>query len=147
MAKPKDNCRQSGCPIAFTLDVIGDKWSRLIIRDMGFLGKRYYGEFLVSDEKIASNILADRLKRLEDTSIITKTLDPDNQKKYIYELTPKGIDLVPMILEVIRWGAKYDPETAAPKAFIRKLKKDKDALMIEIIDNLGTKGVFVKGKE
>ncbi|MBI3351688.1 MAG: helix-turn-helix transcriptional regulator [Nitrospirae bacterium] len=147
MAKPKDNCRKSGCPIAFTLDVIGDKWSLLIIRDMVFLGKRYYGEFLVSDEKIASNILADRLKRLEDTSIITKTLDPDNQKKYIYELTPKGIDLVPMILEVIRWGAKYDPETAAPKEFIRKLKKDKNALTIEIIDHLGQKGSFVKGKE
>lgn len=139
MAKSKTDCRQSGCPIAFTLDVIGDKWSLLVIRDMVFLGKKNYGEFLESSEKIASNILSDRLKRLEEDEIITKAQDPENQKKYIYELTPKGIDLIPMILEVILWGAKHDPKTAAPKEFIRKLKKDRKAVLNEIVEGLKKK--------
>jgi len=134
--KAKDSSRQSGCPIAFTLDILGDKWSLLIIRDIVFLGKRNYGEFLEMPEKIASNILADRLKRLEDAKILSKSQDPDNQKKFIYEMTLKGIDLIPMILEVILWGAKYDPDTAAPKEFVKKLKKDRGALLKEIITNL-----------
>ncbi len=136
MSRNKDSCRQSGCPIAFTLDLLGDKWSLLIIRDMIFLGKRNYGEFLNSPEKIASNILANRLKRLEDVEIVTKTQDPVNQKKYIYKLTPKGIGLIPMLLEIIQWGAKHDPETTAPKDFIKKLRKDKNALLKEIIESL-----------
>ena len=136
MAKRNTACRQSGCPISFTLDVVGDKWSLLIIRDMVFLGKKYYGEFFESSEKIASNILADRLKRLEDADIVTKTLDPDNQKKYIYGITKKGIDLIPMILEIILWGGKYDPATSAPKEFIERLKKDKNAVFKEIVARL-----------
>ena len=123
MGKSKTDCRQSGCPISFTLDVIGDKWSLLIIRDMIFKRKKNFSEFLGSSEKIASNILTDRLKRLEEEGIITKMQDPDNLKKYIYELAPKGIDLIPMILEVILWGAKHDSNTVAPKEFIRRLKK------------------------
>lgn len=135
MAKDKES-RQSGCPIAFTLDVLGDKWSLLVIRDIAFLGKKNYGEFLDSTEKIASNILADRLKRLEEAMIISKEQDPDNQKKFIYQLTQKGIDLIPMILEVIQWGAKYDPNTAAPHDFIKRLNLDKKGLLKEITEPL-----------
>ncbi len=108
----------------------------MIIRDMVFLGKRYFGEFLESSEKIASNILADRLKRLDEQEIISKKDNPHNKKQAIYSLTDKGIGLLPMILELILWGAKHDPKTAAPKEFIRKLKKDRDALLIEIVSNL-----------
>ncbi len=106
---------------------------------MLFLSKRNYGEFLESQEKIASNILADRLKRLDEAEIITKMQDPANQKKYIYKLTSKGIDLIPMILEVILWGAKHDPTTAAPKEFIRRLKKNRDAVIKEVVDGLKKK--------
>ncbi|RJQ47614.1 MAG: transcriptional regulator [Gaiellales bacterium] len=129
----KAHCRESGCPIAFTLDLIGDKWSLLIIRDMVFHGKRSYGAFLESPEKIATNILADRLARLEATGIVAKALDPAHKKKFVYTLTSKGLDLVPMVLEIVLWGAKYDPNTAAPKPFIRKLKQDRGALIRELL--------------
>ncbi len=144
MTKAKDSSRQSGCPIAFTLDILGDKWSLLIIRDMVFLGKKYYGDFLESPEGIASNILADRLKRLDEQGIITKTDNPDNKKQAIYSLTEKGMDLLPMILEMILWGTKYDPETAAPPEFIHKLKKDKSAVLKEIVDGLKKSKKFLK---
>jgi len=134
MAKSKTDCRQSGCPIAFTLDVVGDKWTLLIIRDMIFEGRRYFGEFLEADEKIASNILTDRLKRLENSKIISKTQDPVHQKKYIYELTSKGVDLIPVILEIILWGAKYDPNTATPKELFQRLKKEKLKLTREVVE-------------
>jgi len=134
MAKSKTDCRQSGCPVAFTLDVIGDKWSLLIIRDMIFKGRRYFGEFLEASEKIATNILTDRLKKLEDWGIITKTQDPEHQKKYIYELTPKGVSLIPLILEVILWGTKNDPGTTTPKELFRRLNKDKAKFTQEIIE-------------
>ncbi|MGE3975161.1 MAG: winged helix-turn-helix transcriptional regulator [Bdellovibrionales bacterium] len=133
MAHSKTDCRLSGCPIAFTLDLIGDRWSLLIIRDMLFLGKQYYGEFLESPEKIATNILAERLKRLEDNDIISKRPDPESQKKIIYEMTKKGLALIPMILEMISWGAKHDPNTAAPPAFIRDLKRDKVKLAEDVL--------------
>ena len=134
MAKSKTDCRQSGCPVAFTLDIIGDKWSLLIIRDMIFKGRRYFGEFLEANEKIATNILTDRLKKLEDAGIIVKTQDPEHQKKYIYALTPKGVDLIPVILEVILWGAKNDPGTKTPKELFRRLNKDKAKFTQEIIE-------------
>ena len=133
MAKSKTDSRQSGCPVAFTLDIIGDKWSLLIIRDMILRGRRYFGEFLEADEKIATNILTDRLKKLEDCGIITKTQDPEHQKKHIYELTPKGISLIPVILEVILWGAKNDPDTTTPKELFQRLNKDKAKFTQEII--------------
>ena len=134
MANSKTDNRQSGCPIAFTLDVIGDKWSLLIIRDMIFKGRRYFSEFLEAHEKIATNILTDRLKKLEDCEIISKTQNPEHQKKYIYELTPKGVALIPVILEIILWGTRNDPNTTTPKELFRRLNKDKFEFTQEIIE-------------
>ena len=134
MVKTKTESRQSGCPIAFTLDIIGDKWTLLIIRDMIFEGRCYFGEFLEAKEKIATNILTDRLKRLEDCEIISKTQDPEHQKKYIYKLTPKGVDLTPIILEIILWGAKNDPNTTTPKELFRRMKKDKSGFIQEVVE-------------
>ena len=107
MGKAKDSCRQSGCPVAYSLDVFGDKWTLVVIRDMLMVGKRHYGEFLESPERIASNVLADRLKRLEDAGIVSKETDPSSQSKIIYKLTPKGVELIPLILEVVLWGTKH----------------------------------------
>jgi DNA-binding HxlR family transcriptional regulator len=139
MGKAKSDCRQSGCPIAFTLDIFGDKWSILIVRDMILNGKKHYGELLESPERIASNILADRLKRLEEARIITKNPDPENRKKYVYELTQKGVDLLPLVLEAAIWGSKYVPENSTPKEFLRRLKKDRDAVTQEILESLRRK--------
>lgn len=133
MAKSKTDRRQSGCPVAFTLDIIGDKWSLLIVRDMIFRGSRYFGEFLEADEKIATNILTDRLKKLEDWGIVSKTQDPEHQKKHIYELTQKGVGLVPLVLEIILWGAQNDPGTTTPKELFQRLNKDKAKFTQEII--------------
>ena len=139
MGKAKSDCRQSGCPVAFTLDTFGDKWSILLIRDMILNGKKYYGEFLESPERIASNILAERLKRLEEACVITKKPDPENQKKFVYELTQKGVDLLPLVLEAVIWGSKYVPENSTPKEFLRRLKKDRDAVTQEILESLRRK--------
>jgi DNA-binding HxlR family transcriptional regulator len=144
MGKAKSDCRESGCPIAFTLDTFGDKWSILVVRDMILNGKKYYGEFLESQERIASNILAERLRRLEEARVITKKPDPENQKKYVYELTQKGVDLLPLVLEAVIWGSKYLPETITPKAFLRRLKKDRGAVIQEILESLRRKESILK---
>jgi DNA-binding HxlR family transcriptional regulator len=128
--------RQSGCPIAFTLDILGDKWTLLIVRDMMFRGKRHYGEFLDSPEGIATNILADRLARLEAEGVVSKNDDPDHQAKYVYTLTEKGLALLPLLLEVVLWGAKHDPDTAAPKEFVQWIKKDRNAVIKETLARL-----------
>ena len=100
---------RSGCPINLSLEVFGDKWSLLIIRDIMFGGKRYFREFLQSEEKIASNILADRLSMLEREGIITKTDDPSHKQKNIYKLTELGIDLLPVLVEISRWSLTHKP--------------------------------------
>lgn len=124
--------RRSDCPINFAVELFGDRWSLLIIRDLMFKGKHYYGDFLKSEEKIATNILADRLALLIQQGIIEKSTDPDNAAKYIHRLSGKGIDLLPLMVEMILWSAKYDPDTAVEKAFVRRAKKDRDGLLREI---------------
>ncbi len=129
------------CPITFALDIFGDKWSLIILRDMVFKGKRHYREFLASAEKISTNILASRLKRLEAEGLISKARDTKNQSKFVYSLTGKGEALLPVMLELIRWSAKYDPQTGisdnivngAPAQLLERLDEDRDALIEEIL--------------
>ena len=128
----KDDGRRSPCPISFTLDLLGDKWSLLVIRDLVFARKRHFADFLASPEGIASNILASRLKNLEASGILSRRADPDSARKVIYELTPKGIDLVPVLIDLISWGARHDPKTAAPEAFIKRIDEDRDGMIAEI---------------
>jgi DNA-binding HxlR family transcriptional regulator len=101
---------RSGCPINLTLEVVGDKWSLLIIRDMMFGNRRHFRELLFkSEEGISSNILADRLKMLLDQGIITKVDDPSHKQKSIYSLTAQGIALLPVLAQMAAWGWKYLP--------------------------------------
>lgn len=100
------NCK-SHCPINQALEVFGDKWTLLIIRDVMFDGKRYFREMLGSDEKIASNILTDRLNKLEQFGILMKTKDANHKQKNVYSLTEKGIDLMPVMIEVANWSTKH----------------------------------------
>lgn len=129
MAKQK---RRSDCPISFALEIFGDRWSLLIIRDLIFKGKRTYGDFLASEEKIATNILADRLVMLEDSGIIKGKTDPENKSRINYSLTPKGIDLIPVLLEIIKWSAKHDKKSAAPKEFVDRVIKNREKFIKEI---------------
>jgi DNA-binding HxlR family transcriptional regulator len=100
------NGRRSDCPVNFAVEALGDKWSLVILRDMIFWGKKTYGEFLKSDERIATNILADRLNYLEKEGLITKSPDPSDKRKDIYRVTEKAIGLVPMFIEMIAWSAQ-----------------------------------------
>jgi DNA-binding HxlR family transcriptional regulator len=98
---------RSDCPLNFGLEIFGDKWTLLIIRDLMFFGKRYYNEFLASAEGIATNVLADRLVMLEKEKIIQKEKDSTHKQKILYHLTEKGIDLLPVILQIGLWSDKH----------------------------------------
>jgi DNA-binding HxlR family transcriptional regulator len=104
--------QRSGCPINLTLEVVGDKWSLLVIRDMIFGNRRHFRELLTkSEEGISSNILADRLKTLVEQGIITKADDPTHKQKAVYSLTEQGIELLPVLAQMAGWGRKYLPVT------------------------------------
>jgi DNA-binding HxlR family transcriptional regulator len=128
---------RSHCPINFAQETFGDKWSLLVMRDLIFREKKYYNEFLASDEKISTNILADRLSKLEINGLIIKSTDRENQAKKRYSLTKKGLDLLPMLLEMIAWSAKYDRQTEAPDTFIQSLKSNRQALIEKLTADLG----------
>ena len=114
---------RSGCPLNASVEVFGDRWSLLIIRDMMLRGFRSYKQFLTSYERIASNILADRLRKLIAHGIITTKPDPSDGRKLIYQLTPKGIDLAPVLTELVLWAAEHE-ETKNPE-LVRLMKADK----------------------
>lgn len=118
--------KRSDCPISCSLEIWGDKWSLLIIRDLMLKKECTYGEFQKADEKIASNILATRLQNLLENGIIDKKYHPDNKLKILYHLTEKGIDLVPVIVEINLWGDKYLTIPDDRKKLLEDIKKDKD---------------------
>ncbi|MEK7257529.1 MAG: helix-turn-helix domain-containing protein [Bacteroidota bacterium] len=117
--------KRSDCPVSCSLDVWGDKWSLLIIRDLMFAKACTYGDFLKSPEGIATNILASRLQVLEENQIIEKSDHPDSKAKVLYKLTQKGIDLLPVIIEINLWAEKYFPVPEERKAMLRAVKKNK----------------------
>lgn len=100
---------RSFCPLNLILEMVGDKWSLLILRDIMFENKRHFRQLLQLEEKIASNILADRLNGLERNGLLKKTQDPNHKQKFIYSLTEKAIDLLPMLIDAMRWSLKYEP--------------------------------------
>ena len=118
--------KRSDCPVSCSLDIFGDKWSLLIIRDMMFFNKSTYGDFLKSAEGIATNILASRLQSLEDNKLIKKLEHPDSKAKVLYKLTQKAIDLLPIIVEVHLWAEKYFDIPVDLKVMIKEAKKDKN---------------------
>lgn len=127
--KKKKIIHRTDCPISTALDIFGDKWSLLIIRDMMFKGKNTYGDFLNSEEKIATNILADRLSLLECADIISKHKHPDSNAKVLYKLTDKGIDLVPVLVEIIEWSERHHNVHPVAREFAMQLRKDKKGVV------------------
>ena len=122
----KDTKKRSDCPVSCSLDIWGDKWSLLIVRDLMIAKQCTYGDFLKSDEKIATNILASQLQTLEENKIIIKSDHPDSKAKVLYKLTQKGIDLLPLMIEINLWAEKYFTIPAARKAMLKEVKKDKE---------------------
>jgi DNA-binding HxlR family transcriptional regulator len=108
------NAQRSGCPINLTLETLGDRWSLIVIRDLMFGGGRHFRELLArSKEGIASNILADRLKRLEAAGLVSRRPDPSHKQKAIYSLTDASIDLVPLLAHMGAWGRRHTPASKA----------------------------------
>lgn len=132
----KEIKKRSDCPISCSLDVWGDKWSLLIIRDLLTAKECTYGDFLKSPERIATNILASRLQVLEENKIIVKMEHPDSKAKVLYKLTDKGIDLLPIIVEINLWAEKYYSIPEDQKQILQEVKKDKDGFIKATINEL-----------
>jgi DNA-binding HxlR family transcriptional regulator len=128
---------RSSCPINVSLEILGDRWSLLIVRDLMFAGRHTYKEFLSSGEGIATNVLADRLGHLEQCGIITSRRDPDDGRRLEYQLTAKGIDLAPLLLELSSWGVKY--EAGVPPTSLRRWKANREAFLAELREQLRDK--------
>jgi DNA-binding HxlR family transcriptional regulator len=130
--KRKIATRRSSCPIACALDVIGDKWTLVVLRDVIMAHKRYFQELLEGNEGIATNILASRLKLLEAAGLITRRADPVQARRLIYAPTAKALDLLPVLIELMRWSLKYSSGSAAPAQFARRLAEDQEGFIAEL---------------
>lgn len=128
---------RSGCPINLTLEILGDKWSLLVIRDIVFGNRRHFRELLTrSEEGIASNILSDRLKTLVDEGVLIRSDDPTHKQKAIYSLTEKGIELLPVLAQMAAWGRKYLPVTEELAIRAQLLEEGGPKLWAEFMDEL-----------
>jgi DNA-binding HxlR family transcriptional regulator len=122
---------RSGCPVSISLERFGDRWSLLIIRDLMIRGFQTFKQFQESGEGIATNILADRLKRLEGSGIVTAEVDETDSRRVNYRLTEKGIDLAPVLLELLIWAARHE-KTGTSCGVITKLGKTRQAVLAEV---------------
>ena len=123
--------RRSGCPVSASLEVFGDRWSLLIIRDMMIRGFHSFKQFAESGEGIATNILSDRLRKLVASGIISAETDESDRRKISYRLTEKGIDLAPVLLELLLWGARHE-RTAAAGPVMDVMAKNREAILAEV---------------
>ncbi|MGV3666620.1 MAG: winged helix-turn-helix transcriptional regulator [Leptospira bouyouniensis] len=130
------NQKRSECPISCSLDIWGDKWSLLIIRDLINHKKCTYGDFLKSGEGIATNILASRLQLLEENELIEKLNHPESKAKVLYQLTYKGIDLLPILVEIHLWAEKYFDIPKDLKERLKAVKKDKETAVRTLMKDL-----------
>jgi DNA-binding HxlR family transcriptional regulator len=122
--------QRSGCPVSVSLDIFGDRWSLLIIRDLMVRGYRTFREFQGAGEGIATNILASRLRKLEASGLLTTEPVAEDRRSIAYRLTPKGIGLAPVVLELLIWGARHE-DTAAPCSFISYLERNREAVLAD----------------
>jgi len=127
---------RSGCPISLSLEVFGDRWSLLIVRDIMFAGKRHFREFLASEERISSRILTDRLNALKEAGILTKADDPSHKQKGIYSLTEKAIDLLPILVQIGVWGTEHQPATKPNPSNAIRLKRGGPLLWKSLMSDL-----------
>jgi DNA-binding HxlR family transcriptional regulator len=125
--------RRSDCPINFALQTFGDAWSLLVIRDLMFTDRTTYTDFLNAEERMATNVLADRLRQLQAAGLIRKR---GSGRGASYGLTQKGLDLLPAMLEMIPWSARYDRRTAAPPEFVAIIRKDRGRVTAELNEGL-----------
>lgn len=114
---------RSLCPISLALDLFGDSWSLLVVRDLMFKGISGYNGFLAAGEGIATNVLSDRLAKLEAAGVIEKRRDPEDGRRFVYRLTAKGGDLAPVLVSMVLWSARHT-ETDAPRDMVAAMAAD-----------------------
>lgn len=133
MKKPTEELR-SHCPVNYGLEAFGDRWALLILRDIVFRGKRTYGEFLRSEEGFATNVLASRLEHLLAAGILRRDPDETDRRRDIYSLTEKGLDLIPVILEIVLWSATYDRGSEARRIprLVERIRADSRGVSDEV---------------
>jgi DNA-binding HxlR family transcriptional regulator len=131
VAKKRKAERRSGCPVSLSLERFGDRWSLLVVRDLMVRGYRTFKDFQNSGEGIATNILTDRLRRLELAGIITTGVEPADGRRVNYRLTEKGIGLAPVLLELLIWGARHE-QAAGPCAVIERMARNREQVLAEV---------------
>ena len=131
-----DTEHRSGCPINLTVEILGDRWSLVILRDIVLFSKRHFRELLDSDEGISSNILSGRLKMLVDEGMLTRSSDPTHKQKVIYSLTEKSIALVPVLAQISIWGMHHLPVSEGPKRLVQQLEAGGPELWDQIMADL-----------
>ncbi|MGE0161475.1 MAG: winged helix-turn-helix transcriptional regulator [Gemmatimonadales bacterium] len=117
---------RSRCPIAYSLDVVGDRWTLLVLRDLAFKNRRYFQDFLGASERISSNILAERLRRLERAGLIEGHADPEDGRRIRYYLTDDGLDLIPVLIEMTIWGSRRHPDPSVPVERAEQMSADRE---------------------
>ncbi len=127
--------RRSTCPINYSVEIFGDKWMLLLLRDIMFNGKNSFLEFRASDEKISSAVLTEKLNILLNEGIVSKVTSPKNASKFLYLITDKGIELVPVMVEILNWGSRYNPD-GGPKTWLDRIKQNKKKAITELQDEL-----------
>jgi DNA-binding HxlR family transcriptional regulator len=120
------------CPIDYALEVFGDRWSLLVLRDVLLAGKRHYRDLVACKEGIATNVLASRLKKLEAAKLLERRTDAKDKRTVFYVATPKALDLIPVLLEISRWSVKYDAHTAAPPGLVERFDRDRQQLIADL---------------
>lgn len=123
--------RRSGCPISTALEIFGDRWSLLIIRDLMFKGLHSFREFAAAGEGVATNVLAERLQRLEAAGLISHRVDREDRRRLVYRLTEKGLALAPVLIEMVLWSARYET-TDAPPAVVRAMTRDREGVLRDL---------------
>jgi DNA-binding HxlR family transcriptional regulator len=138
--------RKSHCPVNFALETVGDPWSLLVVRDIVFYGKHAFGEFLASEERITTSVLAARLATLVRTGILAKHRSAADRRKESYSLTDKGLALIPVLVELANWGVSYDPEVVANPLWVTKAQTDRAGLCQLIRDTVAAGGSVFRGE-
>lgn len=130
VAREPSSKHRSGCPVSVSLEVLGDRWTLLVIRDLMVRGLSSFKDFQESGERIASNILADRLKKLRAAGIVTAKAQEGDGRRLTYRLTEKGIDLAPLLFELLVWGARHE-RTGAPREFMKQMEGNREQVLEE----------------
>jgi DNA-binding HxlR family transcriptional regulator len=139
--------RKSHCAVNSALEVVGDPWSLLVVRDIVFYGKHTFGEFLAAEERITTSVLADRLAKLVSGGILSKERNPADRRREFYALTDKGLALIPVLVELANWGVGYDPEVVVNPLWVSKVETDREGLYELIRDTVVRGGSVWRGKD